>query len=265
MNFKFFVNVVGISIVAFILSFIFYLLSGNAFVYENPKILHHLSARISDHENQNPVSFVGINTVVIKAINMNINIKSAKSEDRGKLDVIEGWDKQSFRVVNNYEKMIITQNAAVQNADTSMTIAIPSNVKNIIVQTVSGDVRLAKMNLNDVDISTVHGDINIQEGELQKVSLQTMSGHIHSSAKIHLLAIKSASGDVDSDINIPEPHYQIDTTAGDVNLHAKTIINANFTLHSVAGEVINKAKIAITAKTPGTITINTVSGDINIQ
>ena len=179
---------------------------------------------------------------------------SALSIDLKKLNL----PKNQFKINFNFKSDENPSGFIARDVDqASIVIQVPEKIKNLKIETVSGEIKSNSLNFDEAIVSSVSGNLKLQ-GEFKSLYLSTVSGDIklESGNAEPEAKIETVSGDIKISLD-RQPGFKLtfNTTSGDVEI-AKTIGGGEF-----EGDV-KDLKIGSAA---GTLAISTVSGDLRIE
>ncbi|GER91780.1 hypothetical protein KDW_59420 [Dictyobacter vulcani] len=132
------------------------------------------------------------------------------------------------------------------NGNKDIDITMPASMS-MNIETTSGSVEVAGVT-GKVNITAVNGDIQLDQVTLANgSSVQTTSGDIHFNGAL-------------------ENHgtYDFNTVSGSVQLHLPASTPAKVTTDTMSGDVHKGDSGAVNSASPD-VTVNTVSGDINVE
>ncbi len=144
-----------------------------------------------------------------------------------------------------------------EDNQTAVVIQLPENIRNVKVETVSGEIKLNAVNFDEATISSVSGNLKLQ-GEIKSLNLSTVSG------------------DIKFDPESVEPNANIETVSGDIKISFDRQPGFKLTFGTTSGDVkIDKTfggtefegdvKDLKIGSAVGALKINTVSGDLKIE
>lgn len=211
---------------------------------------------------------------------VNYDVKINVSEDDfihmkayGEEDSIKTTNNKTYRI-EQFKKRFIGINFMTFYSP-RIEIFLPINyINDIDIHTVSGDVDALNNLENKLYIKTTSGDITLKN--IKDSKLETTSGDIEAS-DIETIDIKTVSGDIDI---ISGQIKTINTTSGDININNATVYETG-KIKTVSGDIkigsINDCYVEFSSvsgdakilnnnrKSDNVLSVNTVSGDINIK
>ncbi len=226
-----------VTVVAFVLSYACYMLSGN-FLNDlcRDGCTHRFIPAATQHNLDAATSFDGVETVEIHSVNTDIHIKPS-TEKNGKISYSSYASKHLINVHKDGKTLTIDN-----LSETSiLTLSIPANVKTINTTAVSGDIELEHLLLTNLNINTTSGDITLTKVDAAHATIQTVSGDV----------VWNGSS---SDLNFT-------STSGDFTFDSTKKIKGTVTASSLSGDVNIPSDLT---KGNETIKAKSVSGEINI-
>ncbi|OQY10732.1 MAG: hypothetical protein B6I29_00795 [Marinitoga sp. 4572_148] len=147
-------------------------------------------------------------------------------------------------------------------------LKINSDISNILINSVNGDVSVNKISLDGFYIKSVSGDCEIYNSEIKYLEFHSTSGDLESTkTPINSLNIKSVSGDCGIDYlteNFKEAN--IKTVSGDIDLYIdgeKEIFIKKNT--SPSGEIQTNIPLRFKESSERFVAFKSVSGDLTIK
>ncbi|WGS65040.1 DUF4097 family beta strand repeat-containing protein [Marinitoga aeolica] len=147
-------------------------------------------------------------------------------------------------------------------------LKINSDILNISINNVNGDVSLNKVSLNNFYVKSISGDTGIYNSKIKFLEFYTTSGDLETTnSPIYSLNIKTISGDCELDYlteNFKEA--KIKTVSGDIDLYIagkeEVFINKNT---APSGDVHTNLSLKFEHSTDRFINFKSVSGDLTIK
>lgn len=147
-------------------------------------------------------------------------------------------------------------------------LKINSDILNISINNVNGDVSLNKTTLNNFYVKSISGDVGIYNSKIKFLEFQTTSGDLKiTNSPIYNFNIKTISGDCELDYlaeNFKEA--KIKTVSGDIDLYIagkqEVFINKNT---SPSGDIHTNLSLKFEHSTERFINFKSVSGDLTIK
>lgn len=203
-----------LTILAFLLAILCYQLSGNSI----ETAYHRLAIKLNYKTYIIPTSLKNIDTLKLNAIDMNIDIKSTP-DALGKITFTTGVGHNSNLItqINNHT-LIASVKDINEYDDSTLTIDIPSSVKNII-------------------ISTIHGNINLHQINIDKLQCTTSVGNLNAAGNIKSIEFTSSTSNISINTTYAVPIYKIQTLTGNIDLQLPENLNAKIDVHSKLGQV----------------------------
>lgn len=163
----------------------------------------------------------------------------------------------------------------VQDAYEKVQVQIPSNIKKLKIETVSGEIKMANVDIESVAIYSVSGDFKT-ESNLKEIKHNSVSGDVSLLGNIQKIESETVSGDLKFTSSLPNPEVKFSTTSGDASIVFSKDPDVNITFESTSGELkifdgLSTAKIDGDVKNykigKGTahMKFETVSGDVKIS
>lgn len=192
------------------------------------------------------------------------------------ISVSVGLGDVSLRIPRSYSKplSILTTSGDIEvrnvvfnelrltSASGEQDVELDSPVNLLSLTTASGDITL-KANAEELKLRSTSGDIDMR-GTFRTLKAVTTSGDIELNGTVQDCSFSSVCGDLDARFAEGLNTISGRTTSGDIDIVLPDDVDAQFTTHSVSGDVsVNDRKKAGTYPVTGSIT--TVSGDINIR
>ena len=144
------------------------------------------------------IEWQGIVALDIYSVNADIFIESS-DKSKGKIALTSGGDlEQAMTIEKKNHRFILKIRDQGKYADSSITIKVPSSIKAIKIETVSGDVKVDGAHLESMLIKTVSGDVSVSNDLLAKLAINTVSGDVNMGIikAGAVFDLKSVSGDV---------------------------------------------------------------------
>lgn len=239
-----FIKSLFIAVIGFSLSYVFYQFSGNSLNKHHRDEIHLNNwLNIGYKTITQNVSFENIDTVEINTLTADTNIQLSKS-NIGKVNLTtNSKQNNSISTIKKIDKILIISIANDKESPySSINIQLPNTVKNLKVNTLSGDVNIEKIKLDKIDIHTMSGDIRLD--------------HVMSTNAI----FKSTSGDVVW--SGAGKTIEIETVTGDITFDSLSPITGNINANSVNGNVVIPKEFTIGSNQ---INLKSVNGDITIN
>ena len=151
--------------------------------------------------------------------------------------------------------------------DLDLKILVPGKeaLRQVDLNTVSGDILLSGLVLEDLKVRGVSGDCSLKRGSAKSMVVRTVSGDVESSHfSSEAVNVKSVSGDVRLEAGPSDkPSLQVKTVSGDLRLQLpQGASSPAVKFKSFSGELTNPLKN--TSGVHGALEFSSVSGDANI-
>ncbi len=192
------------------------------------------------------------------------------------ISVSVGLGDVSLRIPRSYSKplSILTTSGDIEvrnvvlnelrltSASGEQDVVLDSPVNLLSLTTASGDITL-KATAEELKLRSTSGDIDMR-GTFHTLKAVTTSGDIELNGTVQDCSFSSVCGDLEARFADRLNTISGRTTSGDIDIVLPDDVDAQFTTHSVSGDVsVNDRKKAGINAVTGSIT--TVSGDINIR
>jgi DUF4097 and DUF4098 domain-containing protein YvlB len=264
MKLSLFTKVAGIALIAFVLSFVFYKMSGNSLHSTISQQWFSKQDKLNYVTFNEPYSLKDVNAIVIVAENVNIHI-SHTDQPAGMVEFTTDANQQgAIKIVKQQQKLTINVNNLSDFPDSALTILVPDNIKIITINNQVGDISIDHVDAAQLIINGVSGDIKLDQVNVSNTNITTVDGDLHWEGSGATAVLKSVAGDVFISSSFNTPKYDIKTVSGDVNLVLAKPVNAQLDIQSVSGEVSTSHSITVSGKS-GLIKIRSVSGDIQVD
>lgn len=195
-----------------------------------------INVKVYDRKDAKPTSKVENNTLIIE------------NKTEGKIGF-------SFGIMGSSRIVITVPKNSTYNLDvegTSSDIDSSINLKNVNIETKSGDISLKDS--NNTIINTTSGDITV--GDSNKLEVTTNSGDIKTGNITESINAKATSGDfLLGDIN---GKLTLNTTSGDIKINKVNLTN-NSTIKVTSGDIV------ISKTNDIYIDAHAISGDVKIN
>ncbi len=141
-----------------------------------------------------------------------------------------------------------------------MQIKVPknSNLKDLNLESLSGDIVLEKLNLEVVDLEIMSGDITAESNKINELNVSSKSGDLNfKDSEFEVLKISSTSGDINFENSEVKNLVSLKSTAGDIDF-AGEFKEGEF--KSTAGDIDIKTK-----NPKPELKISATAGDIDLE
>ncbi|MEG1002087.1 DUF4097 family beta strand repeat-containing protein [Clostridium sp.] len=232
----------------------------------------HYFSITTGHENNDNIKTLNINTVSsnIKITTDSSNMFNATYSGNSSINhesVSDGF------VFNDKEKSL---NISMKDSESKIIngdieLSIPNNFNgNIVINTVSGSVKLDDTHCNNLTIKSVSSDINLQNKTTisNELNITSTSGSInlYSPLEYKSAKLKTVSGDIDTTLSDKVNSLEISSTSGDVTLdNSNSIANSSFDLNSKSGIIHSNNTNGNKGNGNNKIKVSTISGDITLN
>ncbi|MGN0425270.1 MAG: DUF4097 family beta strand repeat-containing protein [Acetatifactor sp.] len=163
----------------------------------------------------------------------------------------------------------------VMNGAIRLKIRIPEGFPQVLIQTVSGDVRIAEVNVAELSVQTVSGDTDLRHSHSGKLEVQTVSGDVwveeSAGSQVHA---KTVSGELEWD-NFSCDDFCLETISGDIQLNcgncekvAVTAVSGDVTADNVFGRMLSAKTTSGDVEIDSDFVsfyLTTASGDIGLR
>lgn len=205
------------------------------------------------------------------------NVKNEKlfSKDGAKLKIDLNREENSHADIEtlfNLADFKIT----VQDAYEKVQVQIPANIKKLKIETVSGEIKIADVDIESVAINSISSDFKTSDSSIKEIKYTSVSGDVSLLGNIHKIESETVSGDLKFTSDLPNPDVKFSTTSGDASIIFSKNPDVNITFESTSGEInffggLSTAKLEGDVKNyklgKGTapMKFETVSGDVKIS
>jgi len=181
-------------------------------------------------ESASTLSFTGqAKEIKIKAITANIKVEPAEGEEI----VVKAKGQLGNKVTGKILKTsFVTETLTIEEPDDQSTkdvtidVFVPKSlIKNLLVRSISGDIKIENVNLQKVVIETVSGNVKLSANQQDSVEIKSVSGNVK-------VAVKN-----------PE--------------------DINPVIETISGKIKNE--LTISGKGKSSLLVKTVSGDVKLQ
>ncbi len=265
MKINLFLKATAVSVFAFIIAYGLYPYAKDVLTYPNP--MAKLYGKNGNYKTFNQdLSFKDVKTVVIKAQTSNLYIEPTQ-QDNGKVAITTGANQTNvLKFKNEDTRLTLELPDLSQFAQSSMTVKLPGSVKVLIINTVSGNIDVNRLDLDKIDINSTQGNINLHNGRADEVTVKSVQGQIQCDVDIKKLMLNSVSGNVWVKTKNENPEYRIKTVSGSILVTLPQRINAVITLHSLSGKIVNSAKFQLVdSGRKGFIRVESISGNVEVR
>lgn len=136
-----------------------------------------------------------------------------------------------------------------------LTIQLPKLMREVIVKTASGDIKLDDISIESLELHSISGDIGVDEVKSQKMKVVGVSSDVNLSDVSGELQLKTVSGDIEVEDHDGKA-ISVETVSGDIEYEGSASeIRANTT----SGDGCFKAESI------QNLSANTISGDYELQ
>lgn len=262
MNCNSFFKSAVIAIVAFALAYGCYKLSGDFLSHQN------FSWKIfsKNEKFEQSIDFSGINEIQTNSENNNLyfNTSSSANEKNGKVKF--NGIKDQVQVSKQNQVLTVTLRNFKNYSDSSISIALPKQVKIVKVENRAGNTIFDKVFLTALSIHSVSGDIQLQQSEIDSATLVTVNGNITGDGKFQKMTANTVSGNININSSFDTPEYDFKSVSGNIDLNFSQPVNAQLQMQSQKGNVSTTNSINIAAdKKHGFVRAVSVTGDITVN
>ncbi len=260
-----FFKTILVAIVAFSLSYFFYQRTDKFVGVFSPSFWLATVEHLSYQTFTKNVSLRDVDTVEINSPNTRVYVVNASQE--GKIDFTTGHDQADFISVDKmgHKLTIIIQNQTEYN-QSSLTLYLPKNIKNLMVNAKASDVYMENIHLDYLNIHTTSGNINLNKLDTNEVEIATYAGNVDMNGNNKKLQLKTVSGNINISTAYATPEYDIVTVSGNIILLVSPLVKAKMALQSVSGKVfLQQAPTASNQEQLGFIRVKSISGNILVH
>lgn len=150
-----------------------------------------------------------------------------------------------------------------------LRIGLPVSVRDLQIELVSGDIAGNISELRNLNIASVSGNVRFDAIRAPVIKIATVSGDVDLNGELASVNLVSVSGDVRIATKNAAPAMKMQSKSGDIKLKFAVEPDVTLNFKTMSGDVKilgqEGAKSKILGKGTGSIEVETISGDLEVQ